>query len=152
MAADFRSWELIMLSNLITISPLISPWSLLSTLASGFSLSLIVYYLCLPLGNVGPACALVAEDPSETQTEGVRLLFQKEGMSTCFCWTQHHVNLTTFLWDQQIQCDAEFPQCNWCKHHNLACTYNRIRKQADAWYGYDSMFYLISSAPKCRLT
>lgn len=27
---------------------------------------------------------------------------------------------------KKIQCDAEFPQCNWCKHHNLACTYNRI--------------------------
>lgn len=26
----------------------------------------------------------------------------------------------------QIQCDAESPQCNWCKHHNLACTYSRL--------------------------
>ncbi|KAL5363818.1 C6 zinc finger domain protein [Aspergillus floccosus] len=31
---------------------------------------------------------------------------------------------------KKIQCDAEFPQCNWCKHHNLACTYNRIWGQA----------------------
>ncbi|KAB8259950.1 hypothetical protein BDV32DRAFT_123704 [Aspergillus pseudonomiae] len=28
---------------------------------------------------------------------------------------------------RKIQCDAEFPQCNWCKHHNLACTYNRLQ-------------------------
>ncbi|RDK42470.1 hypothetical protein M752DRAFT_319267, partial [Aspergillus phoenicis ATCC 13157] len=27
---------------------------------------------------------------------------------------------------RKIKCDAEFPQCNWCRHHNLACTYNRI--------------------------
>ncbi|PLN83667.1 hypothetical protein BDW42DRAFT_164393 [Aspergillus taichungensis] len=54
--------------------------------------------------------------------------------------------------DQQIQCDAEFPQCNWCKHHNLACTYNRIRKQADAWYDCESMIYIISSALKSRQT
>ncbi|KAF7712600.1 Fungal Zn(2)-Cys(6) binuclear cluster domain-containing protein [Penicillium ucsense] len=27
---------------------------------------------------------------------------------------------------RKIKCDAELPQCNWCKHHNLACTYNRI--------------------------
>ncbi|GFG16091.1 C6 zinc finger domain protein [Aspergillus udagawae] len=32
---------------------------------------------------------------------------------------------------KKIQCDAEFPQCNWCKHHNLACTFNRIRGQVD---------------------
>ncbi|KAL2837220.1 C6 zinc finger domain protein [Aspergillus pseudodeflectus] len=27
---------------------------------------------------------------------------------------------------KKIQCDAKSPQCNWCEHHNLACTYNRI--------------------------
>ncbi|KAL2816936.1 C6 zinc finger domain protein [Aspergillus granulosus] len=32
---------------------------------------------------------------------------------------------------KKIQCDTEFPQCNWCKHHNLACTFNRIRTHAD---------------------
>ncbi|EGR49738.1 uncharacterized protein TRIREDRAFT_59760, partial [Trichoderma reesei QM6a] len=25
-----------------------------------------------------------------------------------------------------IQCDAEVPQCNWCRHHDLACTYSRL--------------------------
>ncbi|GLA54139.1 hypothetical protein AnigIFM63604_011669 [Aspergillus niger] len=32
---------------------------------------------------------------------------------------------------KKIQCDGEFPQCNWCKHHNLACTFNRIRANSD---------------------
>jgi hypothetical protein len=32
----------------------------------------------------------------------------------------------------QIQCDAEFPQCNWCKHQSLACTYNRLAASKDA--------------------
>ncbi|KAL5359571.1 hypothetical protein BJX96DRAFT_59613 [Aspergillus floccosus] len=27
---------------------------------------------------------------------------------------------------RKIKCDAELPQCNWCKHHSLACTYDRI--------------------------
>ncbi|KAJ5962518.1 hypothetical protein N7501_007459 [Penicillium viridicatum] len=25
-----------------------------------------------------------------------------------------------------IKCDGGFPQCDWCKHHSLACTFNRI--------------------------
>ncbi|KAL7948103.1 hypothetical protein V8C42DRAFT_316700 [Trichoderma barbatum] len=27
---------------------------------------------------------------------------------------------------RKIQCDADVPQCNWCKHHDLACTYQRL--------------------------
>ncbi|UKZ74457.1 hypothetical protein TrVFT333_002126 [Trichoderma virens FT-333] len=27
---------------------------------------------------------------------------------------------------RKIQCDADVPQCNWCKHHDLACTYHRL--------------------------
>ncbi|KAJ4865417.1 fungal specific transcription factor domain-containing protein [Trichoderma breve] len=27
---------------------------------------------------------------------------------------------------RKIQCDADVPQCNWCKHHDLACTYRRL--------------------------
>ncbi|KAI1855206.1 hypothetical protein JX265_006652 [Neoarthrinium moseri] len=26
---------------------------------------------------------------------------------------------------RKIQCDRDEPQCNWCKHHGLACTFNR---------------------------
>ncbi|KAL3493062.1 hypothetical protein BJX62DRAFT_249997 [Aspergillus germanicus] len=32
---------------------------------------------------------------------------------------------------RKIQCDAEFPQCNWCKHQSLACTYNRLAASKD---------------------
>ncbi|KAK9485650.1 hypothetical protein V1527DRAFT_466489 [Lipomyces starkeyi] len=27
---------------------------------------------------------------------------------------------------RKIKCDADTPQCNWCKHHNLPCTFTRI--------------------------
>ncbi|KAL1962343.1 hypothetical protein VTN77DRAFT_9756 [Rasamsonia byssochlamydoides] len=27
---------------------------------------------------------------------------------------------------KKIQCDAAVPQCNWCKHHDLPCTFNRV--------------------------
>ncbi|KAL7813370.1 hypothetical protein V8C26DRAFT_405728 [Trichoderma gracile] len=27
---------------------------------------------------------------------------------------------------RKIQCDADVPQCNWCRHHDLACTYHRL--------------------------
>ncbi|KFY84563.1 hypothetical protein V498_07806 [Pseudogymnoascus sp. VKM F-4517 (FW-2822)] len=27
---------------------------------------------------------------------------------------------------KKIKCDATLPQCNWCKHHNLQCTFDRI--------------------------
>ncbi|ORY72148.1 uncharacterized protein BCR38DRAFT_331904 [Pseudomassariella vexata] len=36
---------------------------------------------------------------------------------------------------QTIQCDAAAPQCNWCEHHGLTCTFTRItrpRKQSGA--------------------
>ncbi|KAI9369631.1 hypothetical protein BJX61DRAFT_518744 [Aspergillus egyptiacus] len=33
---------------------------------------------------------------------------------------------------RKIRCDAGFPQCNWCQHQNLACTYNRIYRPASA--------------------
>ncbi|KAJ9399508.1 transcriptional regulator family: Fungal Specific TF [Paecilomyces variotii] len=26
---------------------------------------------------------------------------------------------------RKIKCDAERPQCNWCKHHNIPCTFER---------------------------
>ncbi|KAK9357276.1 hypothetical protein V1504DRAFT_442903 [Lipomyces starkeyi] len=29
---------------------------------------------------------------------------------------------------KKIKCDAAIPQCNWCKHHNLLCTFNRLVK------------------------
>ncbi|KAH0430332.1 C6 transcription factor [Colletotrichum camelliae] len=28
----------------------------------------------------------------------------------------------------KIQCDGAVPQCNWCKHHGMACTFNRATK------------------------
>ncbi|RFU73692.1 c6 zinc finger domain [Trichoderma arundinaceum] len=31
---------------------------------------------------------------------------------------------------RKIQCDAEVPQCNWCRHHDLACTYHRLVAKA----------------------
>ncbi|KAJ6014176.1 transcriptional regulator family: Fungal Specific TF [Penicillium herquei] len=27
---------------------------------------------------------------------------------------------------RKIKCDAAVPQCNWCSHHNLPCTFNRV--------------------------
>ncbi|KAL7938426.1 hypothetical protein V8C35DRAFT_320230 [Trichoderma chlorosporum] len=27
---------------------------------------------------------------------------------------------------RKIQCDSDVPQCNWCRHHDLACTYHRL--------------------------
>ncbi|KAK9233770.1 hypothetical protein V1525DRAFT_415432 [Lipomyces kononenkoae] len=27
---------------------------------------------------------------------------------------------------RKIKCDADIPQCNWCKHHNLSCTFTRL--------------------------
>ncbi|KAK9242427.1 hypothetical protein V1506DRAFT_495526 [Lipomyces tetrasporus] len=27
---------------------------------------------------------------------------------------------------KKIKCDADIPQCNWCKHHNLPCTFTRL--------------------------
>ncbi|KAL4965133.1 transcription factor domain-containing protein [Aspergillus stella-maris] len=33
--------------------------------------------------------------------------------------------------NRKIQCDAEYPQCDWCKHQNLACTYNRLASRND---------------------
>ncbi|KAE8160854.1 hypothetical protein BDV40DRAFT_204171 [Aspergillus tamarii] len=38
---------------------------------------------------------------------------------------------------RKIQCDTEFPQCNWCKHHNLACTYSRLQTRTEARYVND---------------
>ncbi|KAK9241934.1 hypothetical protein V1506DRAFT_131406 [Lipomyces tetrasporus] len=36
---------------------------------------------------------------------------------------------------RKIKCDADIPQCNWCKHHNLSCTFTRLvrrgRKKPD---------------------
>ncbi|KAL0937299.1 fungal specific transcription factor [Colletotrichum truncatum] len=29
---------------------------------------------------------------------------------------------------RKIQCDGAVPQCNWCKHHGMACTFNRATK------------------------
>ena len=30
----------------------------------------------------------------------------------------------------QIKCDAAVPQCNWCSHHNIPCTFERtIRRR-----------------------
>ncbi|KAE8333784.1 hypothetical protein BDV39DRAFT_1516 [Aspergillus sergii] len=26
----------------------------------------------------------------------------------------------------QIKCDAAVPQCNWCSHHNIPCTFERV--------------------------
>ncbi|KAJ5743421.1 hypothetical protein N7533_010523 [Penicillium manginii] len=49
------------------------------------------------------AIATIAETAAQTETESMRLLFQEK----------------------------DFPQCNWCKHHNLACTFNRIRANAN---------------------
>ncbi|EFW99469.1 c6 zinc finger domain containing protein [Grosmannia clavigera kw1407] len=31
---------------------------------------------------------------------------------------------------RKIHCDNAIPQCNWCKHHGLACTYDRVNKRA----------------------
>ncbi|RAH55214.1 C6 transcription factor [Aspergillus piperis CBS 112811] len=27
---------------------------------------------------------------------------------------------------RKIKCDAAVPQCNWCSHHNIPCTFNRV--------------------------
>lgn len=27
----------------------------------------------------------------------------------------------------QIKCDAAKPQCNWCHHHDIQCTFSRTR-------------------------
>ncbi|KAL7816025.1 hypothetical protein V8C44DRAFT_323740 [Trichoderma aethiopicum] len=32
---------------------------------------------------------------------------------------------------RKIQCDADVPQCNWCRHHDLACTYRRLVANTD---------------------
>ncbi|KAJ9144064.1 C6 zinc finger domain containing protein [Pleurostoma richardsiae] len=29
---------------------------------------------------------------------------------------------------KKIHCDAAVPQCNWCKHHDLTCSYNRVSR------------------------
>ncbi|KAK1994113.1 fungal-specific transcription factor domain-containing protein [Colletotrichum falcatum] len=29
---------------------------------------------------------------------------------------------------RKIQCDGAVPQCNWCKHHGMACTFHRATK------------------------
>ncbi|KAK2048334.1 fungal-specific transcription factor domain-containing protein [Colletotrichum somersetense] len=29
---------------------------------------------------------------------------------------------------RKIQCDGVVPQCNWCKHHSMACTFHRATK------------------------
>src|SRR3954453_18759702 len=26
----------------------------------------------------------------------------------------------------KIKCDAAVPQCNWCSHHNIPCTFDRV--------------------------
>ncbi|KAL2824450.1 hypothetical protein BJY01DRAFT_230460, partial [Aspergillus pseudoustus] len=58
---------------------------------------------------------------------------------------------------RKIQCDAEFPQCNWCKHQSLACTYNRLATSKDAGLysaenviGYDTMSPHISTSSSPR--
>ncbi|KAK1979593.1 fungal-specific transcription factor domain-containing protein [Colletotrichum cereale] len=36
---------------------------------------------------------------------------------------------------RKIQCDGAVPQCNWCKHHSMACTFHRatkVKKRASA--------------------
>lgn len=37
------------------------------------------------------------------------------------CLDEHSVGLTN-----QIKCDAAVPQCNWCSHHDLPCTFDRV--------------------------
>ncbi|KAH6657582.1 hypothetical protein BKA67DRAFT_590998 [Truncatella angustata] len=32
---------------------------------------------------------------------------------------------------RKIQCDGESPQCNWCKHHDLECTFDRPKRAAN---------------------
>ncbi|CAG7970150.1 unnamed protein product [Penicillium salamii] len=51
-------------------------------------------------------------EASSTQRRTTRTVGRQRACDTCF--------------KRKIKCDAEFPQCNWCKHHGLACTYNRI--------------------------
>ncbi|KAJ5654865.1 hypothetical protein N7490_001868 [Penicillium lividum] len=38
---------------------------------------------------------------------------------------------------RKIKCDSLSSQCNWCSHHNLPCTFDRVvpRKQKNEYYG-----------------
>ena len=39
----------------------------------------------------------------------------------------HHI-MFSWLTSEQIQCDSiDDSPCNWCQHHNLACTFDRVR-------------------------
>ncbi|CAG8329501.1 unnamed protein product [Penicillium salamii] len=51
-------------------------------------------------------------EASSTQRRTTRTVGRRRACDICF--------------KRKIKCDAEFPQCNSCKHHGLACTYNRI--------------------------
>ncbi|CAG8125503.1 unnamed protein product [Penicillium olsonii] len=51
-------------------------------------------------------------EASSPRRQPTRAVGRRRACDTCF--------------KRKIKCDAEFPQCNWCKHHGLACTYNRI--------------------------
>lgn len=39
----------------------------------------------------------------------------------CSCTDELCIRLTC-----QIKCDAAVPQCNWCSHHDLPCTFDRV--------------------------
>lgn len=61
------------------------------------------------------------------------------GSLNCGCWVG---------WLYQIKCDAAQPQCEWCSHHDLPCTYDRVvtrkRKAADD-AGYAQIYFTFYS-------
>lgn len=62
--------------------------------------------------------------------------------------------LSTSLNWSQIKCDAALPQCNWCSHHNISCTFDRVvqrkRKNVndEGWACTSSLFFRVSDVWK----